>query len=72
MDTFYVGIDLGGTNIKGGVVDSSGKVVHFQSIETEGEHGRDHVLDRMGNLVGMARLGSAVCSTRIAAPAARR
>jgi len=66
MDTCYVGIDLGGTNIKGGVVDSAGKVVHFQSIETEGEHGRDHVLDRMGSLVGLVREGAGLPADRIA------
>ena len=55
MDKLYVGIDLGGTNIKGGVVDRSGKVLRFDSIETEGERGRDHVLDRIALLVGKVR-----------------
>ena len=55
MDTYYVGIDLGGTNIKGGVVDRAGRVVHFESIETEAEGGRDHVLDRIGMLAGKVR-----------------
>jgi glucokinase len=50
MGKYYVGIDLGGTNIKGGVVDGAGKVIHFDSIETEGEKGRDHVLDRIALL----------------------
>lgn len=52
MGKHYVGIDLGGTNIKGGVVDASGGVLSFESIETEGEQGRDHVLDRIALLVG--------------------
>jgi len=55
MKPYAVGIDLGGTNIKGGVCDASGNVLHFESIETEVEGGRDHVLNRMGDLVGMVR-----------------
>lgn len=42
-----VGIDLGGTNIKLGVVRTSGEVVHKISIPTEGQGGPDHVIKRM-------------------------
>ena len=66
MDQFYVGIDLGGTNIKGGVVDRSGQVVYFESIETEGERGRDHVLDRIALLVGRVRDGARLSPAQIA------
>ena len=37
MTEFYVGIDLGGTNIKAGVVDSEAKVISKLSIPTEGD-----------------------------------
>ena len=67
MDAYFVGIDLGGTNIKGGVVDRAGTVVHFESIETEGQHGRDHVLDRMGMLVGKVRDAAGLGRDQIAA-----
>ncbi|MFP4056807.1 MAG: ROK family protein [Candidatus Brocadiia bacterium] len=55
MATHYVGIDLGGTNIKGGAVDPHGRLAHFTSIETEGEKGRDHVLDRIAMLADQVR-----------------
>ncbi|MBN1346801.1 MAG: ROK family protein [Phycisphaerae bacterium] len=47
----FVGIDLGGTNIKGGVVDEDGKVLCKRSIRTEAENGPDHVIDLMAQLV---------------------
>jgi glucokinase len=66
MSKHYVGIDLGGTNIKGGVVDAQGKVLHFESIETEGEQGRDHVLDRMAMLAGKVRDAAGIPRDQIA------
>lgn len=47
----YVGIDLGGTNIKGGVVDEDQQVLHKTSIPTEAEQGPDHVIELMAGLV---------------------
>jgi glucokinase len=38
---FYLGIDLGGTNIKSGVVDDDGKPLSSVSLETEAERGPD-------------------------------
>jgi len=66
MDKCYVGIDLGGTNIKGGVVDRAGKVLHFESIETEGERGRDHVLDRIAMLAERVREAAGLSRDQIA------
>ena len=36
---YYLGIDLGGTNIKSGVVDDSGRPLSSVSLETEAERG---------------------------------
>ena len=38
---FYVGIDLGGTNIKIGLVDSNGSTYYRHSVPTEHERGPD-------------------------------
>lgn len=46
-----VGIDLGGTNIKGGVCDAAGKLISLHSIPTEAARGPDHVLQRMRDVV---------------------
>ncbi len=42
-----VGVDLGGTNIKVGVVKATGEVVSSLSVPTEGQGGPDHVVGRM-------------------------
>ncbi len=47
----FVGIDLGGTNLKGGVVDEDRRVLCKVSIPTEAEDGPDHVIELMAALV---------------------
>lgn len=48
----YIGIDLGGTNLRAGVVDlEAGKVVFSKSIPTLAREGHDAVLSRMAALV---------------------
>lgn len=44
---FYLGIDLGGTNIKSGVVDDLGRAFEGISIETEAERGPEFGLLRL-------------------------
>ncbi len=48
---YTVGIDLGGTNIKGGVCDAQWRLVMQDSIATEADRGVDHVIGRMASLV---------------------
>ncbi len=43
-DTFYVGVDLGGTNIKAGLLDADAKVLCSLSVPTEVPKGRDAVV----------------------------
>ena len=47
-----IGVDLGGTNIKGGVCGSDGAVLAFESRETQAKRGLKHVLTRMIALIG--------------------
>jgi len=49
---FYLGIDLGGTNIKSGVVDDVGQPLSSVSLETEAERGPEVGID---NLAAAAR-----------------
>jgi glucokinase len=39
---FFLGIDLGGTNIKSGVVDDTGRPISSVSVETQAELGPEH------------------------------
>lgn len=52
---FTIGIDLGGTNIKAGVIDSHGAIVHRDTITTEAERGFQHVFDRLVQLIEALR-----------------
>ena len=50
-----IGVDLGGTNIKAGVLDGDGNLLCSVSIETEAQHGPPHVLERMALAADMVR-----------------
>lgn len=48
---YYIGIDLGGTFIKGGVVDENGKIIADDKIPTESEKGGGRVAANIASLV---------------------
>ena len=50
MMEYAIGIDLGGTFIKGGVIDLKGVVIYSTSVETEAEKGPDAVLEKIAGL----------------------
>lgn len=50
-----IGIDLGGTNIKGGLLDRDARLVEHESIETQADGGRDHVIERIVGLIELLR-----------------
>src|SRR3954451_10049943 len=45
---FYVGLDVGGTNIKIGIVDDAGQTLAYESIRTEQDKGAEDAAGRMG------------------------
>ncbi len=48
----FVGVDLGGTNIKAGIVDiDAGKLLFHQSVPTLAREGHDAVMARMADLI---------------------
>ena len=49
---FFVGIDLGGTNIKVGVVDDLGRPVSYTKIDTNLQRGPEDAVRRMADAVG--------------------
>ncbi|OAI39492.1 sugar kinase, partial [Planctomycetaceae bacterium SCGC AG-212-D15] len=64
---FFVGVDVGGTNIKGGVVDDTGKPLSSVSLETEAPKGQAHGLERMCETVRQAVAGAKLKLDDIAA-----
>lgn len=50
-----IGIDLGGTNIKGALVDKNKGIIQKYSIPTEAELGKDHVIEQVAKVINMAK-----------------
>ena len=48
--SYYCGIDLGGTNIKAGIVDGDGKLLNKVSIKTRAERAMEEIIHDMGKL----------------------
>ena len=46
---YYIGIDLGGTNIAGGLVDENGKILKKISVPTEVERGKNAIIDNIAD-----------------------
>ena len=63
---FYLGIDLGGTNIKSGVVNDDGRVLSFISLETEAALGPEAGLDHLAEAGHRAVAASGVSWDEIA------
>jgi glucokinase len=51
---YFVGVDVGGTSIKGGVVDDGGRPLSSVSLPTEASLGQEHGLERMCETVRQA------------------
>ncbi len=54
-EKYYIGVDLGGTNIKAGMVTDRGKVIVKTSLPTEADKGPDYILDRICEAVENVR-----------------
>ena len=66
--SIYVGIDLGGTFIKGGLVKASGEILKETQIPTEADQGPDHVLGRIAALVKELSQGVEIAGVGIGMP----
>ena len=64
---YFVGVDVGGTSIKGGVVDDLGHPLSSVSLATEAPLGQEHGLERMCETVRQATIGAGLRLDQIAA-----
>ena len=64
---YYVGIDVGGSTIKGGVVDDSGKALGAVTLPTEAAQGQEHGLRQMAEAVRQAVTAARLKLDQIAA-----
>jgi glucokinase len=51
QNPLFVGVDVGGTGIKIGLVDNRGRTVAFTSIPTEEERGAEHAVGRIARAI---------------------
>jgi glucokinase len=66
MNTFhFVGVDVGGQSIKGGVVTDTGQVLSSISVPTEAYKGQEHGLGQMGETVRRAAAAAQLTLDRI-------
>jgi glucokinase len=49
---YYIGLDVGGTHIVGGLLAEDGSLLHTLKIHTEAAKGTEFVLSRMAELIG--------------------
>lgn len=47
-----IGIDIGGTNIKSGLVDADGRLLHADNTPTDAASGRDSLLEKLYGIAG--------------------
>ncbi|WP_411348871.1 ROK family protein [Paenibacillus sp. WLX2291] len=47
MQSYWIGIDIGGTGIKGALVSDSGQMIERMELPTQAEQGAEHVLGRV-------------------------
>lgn len=57
---YYAGIDLGGTNIAGAIIDENNKFICHKSIKTLSERGFDAIVNDIANLVNSMILDSGI------------
>ena len=61
---FFVGIDVGGTNIKFGLVDDAGRTLAYHTMRTEQDKGAEDACGRMGHAVREVDSGGRRCRQR--------
>ena len=64
---FFVGIDLGGTNIKLGVIDDQGRTLSYLTIPTHVKKGAEEAARRMGEAVHKAIAEAGLTPEQVAA-----
>ncbi|HKQ47266.1 MAG TPA: ROK family protein [Phycisphaerae bacterium] len=53
-----IGVDVGGTAVKAGLVDELGRVLQTDCVPTEADRGVDHVLARLADVVGKLQVAA--------------
>jgi glucokinase len=65
MDSYTLGIDVGGTKIQSGVIDSKGHVISTEKISTDADSGIKNVIERIYKCAGKAVIKSKIGMEKI-------
>ncbi|MBA4019874.1 MAG: glucokinase [Pirellula sp.] len=66
QEPFFVGVDLGGTNVKAGVVDDLGRPMSWLTLPTNSSAGPEDAVRRMGLAVKQATIDAGLQAAHIA------
>jgi len=64
-NNFYIGVDIGGTNLVCGLVTSEGRVVQKYKQSTEADKGSTYVIDRIATMINEIIVQSGVSREQI-------
>ncbi|MCA0172836.1 ROK family protein [Bacillus sp. RAR_GA_16] len=68
MENVYIGVDLGGTNLRVGIVDGNGRILQVKQIATEAEQGYESIIERMTSLIKEVKKAYSAVSIGIGSP----
>ncbi len=68
LENVYIGVDLGGTNLRVGLVDESGRILQVKQIPTEASLGYESIITRMVDLIKEVKKAYSAVSIGIGSP----
>lgn len=68
MNKYVIGIDIGGTNLRGAVVDSKGKILKKYSLSSEANVGIDNLINNLIDLINNLRADFKITGIGIGIP----
>ncbi len=68
MENVYIGVDLGGTNLRVGLVDQNGQMLQVKQIPTDAESGYQSIIHRMIALIKEVKKAYSAVSIGIGSP----
>ncbi|MCA0991558.1 ROK family protein [Pseudalkalibacillus hwajinpoensis] len=68
MENVYIGVDLGGTNLRVGIVDENGRILQVKQIATQADQGYELIIERMTNLIKKVKKAYSAVSIGIGSP----
>ena len=68
MNTYVVGVDLGGTKVEACLVDKNRNLIARQRVLSEPSKGKDHVIEKIANVIQTVSEGRAIAAVGMGTP----